>query len=56
MGNLYDWFLHYNHYTGYWNALKRDKSNQYLNGTLDDNDVLKNKDVNVLIKYITTLK
>lgn len=52
MNELYDYFLHYNPYTGYWNAVKRDQSNQYLNGGLTDKEVKKDKDINVLIKLI----
>ena len=37
---LYLYFIHYNHYTNTWNAVKRDKSNQYLNGDLDKEDLL----------------
>ena len=50
---LYSYLFHYNPYTGYWNAFLRDKANQYLNGTLDENDVIKAKDYNDIVKYIT---
>jgi hypothetical protein len=50
---LYGYYLHFNPYTGYWNAVKRDKANEYLNGTLGADDVLKNKDVMNLIKYLS---
>ena len=56
MDKLYGYYLHYNPYTGYWNAVKRDKSVEYLNGTLGSKDVLKNKDVNELINTITLIK
>lgn len=56
MDNLYDYYFHFNNLTGYWNAVKRDKSNQYLNGTLSDEDVLKSKNIDDLIKYIVKLK
>ncbi len=49
---LYDYYLHFNPYTGYWNAVKRDKAVEYLNGTLKPEDVLKNKDPMNLIKYL----
>lgn len=52
MNNLYDYYIHYNPYTGYWNAVKRDKSVQYLNGTLSADDVLKNKNIDDLIRYL----
>lgn len=56
MDNLYDYFLHYNVYTENWNAVKRNVSNQYLNGTLPVDKVIKNKDVNKLIEIIVKLK
>lgn len=56
MEELYDYYLHYNHYSGYWNAVKRDVANQYLNGTLKEGEVLKSKNVNDLIKYIAKSK
>ena len=56
MDNLYDYFLHYNVYTENWNAVKRNVSNQYLNGTLPVGKVIKNKDVNKLIEIIVKLK
>lgn len=54
MNKLYGWYLHFNPYTGYWNAVKRDKAIEYLNGNMKPEDVLKNKDVNNLIKYLST--
>lgn len=54
--NLYDYYLHFNIYTKEWNAVKRDRSNQYLNGTLGEGEVLKNKDINQLIKVLSTTK
>jgi hypothetical protein len=56
MNELYSYYLHYNPFTEYWCAVKRDKSVEYLNGTLKEEDVLKNKNVNNLIKYISTTK
>lgn len=56
MDKLYDYFLHFNHYTGYWNAVKRDVANQYLNGTLKEEEVLKSKDVTDLVRFISKSK
>lgn len=58
MENLYLWYLNYNPYLrgGIWCAVERSKSSEYLNGTLSSEEVLKNKDVNILIKYICQLK
>lgn len=53
---LYDYYIHYNPYTGYWNAFKRDVAINYLNGTLKDNEVMKSKDINDLVKYIKFTK
>lgn len=54
---LYDVFLHFNYLTGYWSAIPRDKVQDYMNGTLDKNEdkVIKNKDIMVLITYISKL-
>lgn len=52
--NLYPWYLHYNPYTEMWNGVPRDKAGEYLNGTLSENDVIKNKNINVIINYIET--
>lgn len=52
MKELYDYYLHYNPYTGLWNAVKRDKSNEYLNGMLTSKEVKSDKDLNVLINLI----
>ncbi len=53
--NLYDYFLHHNYLTGYWSAIPRDKVQDYMNGTLDkeEDKVVKAKDVNILISYIS---
>ncbi len=50
---LYSWYLHYNTYTGYWNAVNRDKASQYLNGTLGANDVIKHKNIDDLIRFLS---
>jgi hypothetical protein len=51
--NLYDYYFHFNIYTDEWNAVKRTDAVEYLNGTLDKNSVLKNTNINNLIKYIS---
>ncbi len=56
MNNLYDYFLHYNPYTKKWNAVKREIANQYLNGTLTDKEVIRDSDINILIKTISIKK
>jgi len=53
MENLYSYYLHFNPHTGYWNAVKRDKSTEYLNGTLSSEDVIKSKNIEDLIKFIS---
>lgn len=55
MSNMYDYFLHFNHLTGYWYAIPRDKVAEYMNKTVDDEEILKNKDERVLINYICKL-
>lgn len=56
MKELYSYYLHYNPYTEYWNAVPRDKSVEYLNGTLGGNDVIKHKNINDLIRYLSATK
>lgn len=51
--NLYDYYFHFNIYTEEWNAVKRTQANEYLNGALKDNEVLKNTNINNLIKYLS---
>lgn len=52
--NLYPYVFHYNPYTEYWNAVPRGKEVDYFNGKLSGNDVIKNRDINVIIEYIKT--
>ena len=56
MERLYDYYLHYNQYTGYWTGVKRGETNDYHNGTLDPKKIFRNKDVNELIKSISIIK
>lgn len=52
MSNLYDYLLHYNHHSGLWNAIPRDKTNEYWNDH-NTKGVLKSKDIKTLIELIT---
>ncbi len=52
MNKLYDWVFHYNHFTELWNAIPRDKYNNYWDND-DLDDVLKSKNINTLIEIIT---
>lgn len=52
MDKLYSYYLHWNPYTEKWNAVPRDKASEYLNGMLTDKEVLKDKDLDVLIEKI----
>ena len=54
MENLYDYFLHYNIYTEEWNAILRTEYNTYLSS--GKTEVIKDKDINVLIEKITSLE
>lgn len=56
MEQLYDYYFHYNHFTGYWNAVKRDKSNEYLNGTLKEDEVIKHKNISDLVRFLSNMK
>lgn len=53
MEKLHNWLFHYNPYTGYWNAFKRENLTKYFEGKLADKEVLKNKRPEVLAEYIS---
>jgi hypothetical protein len=50
--NLYDYYFHFNHLTGYWNAIPRDSVNEYMSTDKNEDKILKNKNLNDLVKYI----
>lgn len=52
MEKLYDYLLHYNHYNGLWNAIPREKINDYWNDN-NTKGVLKSKNIKTLIELIT---
>lgn len=52
MENLYDYLLHYNHYDSIWNAIPRDKINEYWNNRKTEG-VLRSKNIKTLIEIIT---
>ena len=52
MSNLYDYLLHYNSFENTWNAVPRDKINDYWNNR-NTEGVLKSKDIKTLIEMIT---
>ena len=56
MNELYYYLFHYNSFTGYWNAFKREDKEKYFNGQLKEDLVLKNKDIMVLINYLRSTK
>lgn len=56
MKNLYDYFIHFNPFTGYWNAVKREHSHHYLNGTLKKDEIIKHKNINDIIRYLSMSK
>ena len=49
---LWDYGFFYNPYNEYWNAVKREKISDFFNGELKQNEILKNKRINVLVEYI----
>ena len=51
MSNLYDYLLHYNHYTQTWFAIPRQNISNYWNGDMEG--VLKSKEIKTLIELIT---
>ena len=52
MENLYMYVLHFNPYTNVWNAIPRDKYNEYWND-INTKGVLSSKKVETLIELIT---
>jgi hypothetical protein len=52
MSNLFDYVLHYNHFDKNWNAIPRDKYNEYWSNRKVDG-VLKSKEIKTLIELIT---
>lgn len=52
MENLYDYLLHYNHFDKIWNAIPRDKVNDYWNNR-NIEGVLRSKNIKTLIEIIT---
>ena len=52
MEKLYDFTLHYNCFTGLWNAIPRDKYNEYWNNR-EVKGVIKSKNINTLIELIS---
>jgi hypothetical protein len=51
---LYDWLFHYNHYKKLWSAFRREDSNAYFNGELQD--VLSAKKQSLLVEIILKTK
>jgi len=52
MEKLYDYLLHYSSFTGLWNAIPREKINDYWNN-IETEGVLKSKNVKTIIELIT---
>lgn len=53
MENLYGYYFHYNPFTKNWLALERNSLQDYHAGKIPEKAILKNKDVNVLIKFLS---
>jgi hypothetical protein len=58
MENLYDYYFHFNHYTGEWNAFLRSESNLYMSGVKPNFEyaIFTNTDINKLIDKISELQ
>jgi len=54
MENLYDYYFHYNNYTGEWNAFSREEC--YMGGTKTKKKIYTNRDLNKLIDEIKNLE
>lgn len=53
MENLYGYYFHYNPFTQEWSALEIEKLQDYNAGKLSKKDVLKSKDIQVLIDFLS---
>lgn len=53
---LYDYFIHYNPYQKFWFAFKRGLEAKYMNGELAESEIMKSKNINDLVKYISFTK
>lgn len=55
MEKLYDYVLHYNHYTKLWNAIPRERYNEYWNNPKVQG-VISSKSVKTLIELIKSIE
>lgn len=53
MENLYGYYFHYNPFTKIWSAIEIAKLQDYNAGKLDKNEILKNKNIQVLIDFLS---
>lgn len=49
---LYNYVFHFSPYNEVWSAFKRENHRKYFNGELNEEDVLKSKDIMVLVHLI----
>jgi hypothetical protein len=54
--DLYHWLFHYNHHTELWNAYHRNDHAAYWNGTINENNIYRHKDLMNLLKILKTLE
>lgn len=52
MHNLYAYLFHFNPYTNFWFAFKREDSVNYFNGALDSSQYFKHKEIKGLIEIV----
>lgn len=53
MENLYGYYFHYNPFTKFWSAIDRSKLQDYHAGKIPEKDILKNKNIQVLIDFLS---
>lgn len=53
---LWDYGFFYNPYVELWCAVKRNKIVGFFNGTLKQDEILKNKNINVIVNYIIEIE
>lgn len=49
---LQQYIFHFNPYTQMWAGFKREDSNNYFNGTIEDQHIIRHADIRVVIEYL----
>jgi len=49
---LQQYIFHYNPYTQMWAAVKREHSDKYFNGTIEDHLIVRHSNIQAIIEYL----